>query len=71
MRGSIYLPLILKIENLNTLKWYVDASYVTNEDFKGHTGENLTMNRDSVESMKKNTKSSTETDIFGINETIP
>jgi hypothetical protein len=31
-RGTIYMPLILKADSLNIVKWWVDASYATHGD---------------------------------------
>ena len=34
----MYMKLTLVIDNLHTLRWWVDASYGAHSDLKGHTG---------------------------------
>jgi hypothetical protein len=38
IRGAIYMPLILRTESINVIKWWVDASFVTQDNCRGHTG---------------------------------
>ena len=43
LKRTIKLPLILRSDGVNVLKWWVDASYVAHEDMQGHTGEPISM----------------------------
>jgi hypothetical protein len=43
IRGTINMPLILKADSLNIVKWWFDASYATHGDCKGHTGATMSM----------------------------
>jgi hypothetical protein len=36
IRGTIYMPLALRADSLNIVKWWVDASYATHGDCRGH-----------------------------------
>ena len=38
LKRTIKLPLILRADGVNVLKWWVDASYVAHDDMRGHTG---------------------------------
>ena len=66
--------LTLETDNLNMLKWFIDASYAVHKDIKGHTDNGLAMGKDTVFSkstkQKLNTKSSTETEIVGIDNIL-
>ena len=69
------MPLILRAVRLNVIKWWVDATYATHEDMRGHTGANVLLGRGSVISMSKkqkiNMRSSTEADILGVDDSLP
>ena len=55
------------MDNLSTLKWYVDGLHQTHEDCKGHTGGLFILGRGAITSSSKkqkmNTKSSTEMEL--------
>jgi hypothetical protein len=55
--------------------WYVDASFAVHSNMRGHTGGCLTMGRGfpiSVSTKQKlNTKSSTESELVGVNDMMP
>ncbi len=55
--------------------WYVDASFAVHSNMRGHTGGGLTLGRRfpiSVSTKQKlNTKSSTESDLVGVNDMMP
>ena len=61
--------------DLNILKWWIDASHHVHNDLKGHTGATMSMGQGSVYStsikQKLNTKSSTESELVGIDEVLP
>jgi hypothetical protein len=71
----VYMPLILRVESLNIIKWWVDASFATHGDCKGHTGATMSLGRGSItgESKKQNinTRSSTESEIVGVDDISP
>jgi hypothetical protein len=59
IRGTIYMPLILKADCLNIVKWWVDASYATHGDCKGHTGATMSMGTGSITVISKKQKINT------------
>ena len=74
----IELPLILRADVVNVLKWWVDASYAAHDDMRGHTGGTMSMGKDgrgSIISISNkqnlNTKSSTEAELIGADNAIP
>ena len=64
--------LILQADDLNILRWYVDAAYGVHPDFKSHTGGMMTMGGGAVQSIsrkqKLNTRSSTEAELVGADD---
>jgi hypothetical protein len=75
IRGTIYMPLILRANSLSIIKWWVDASYATHGDCRGHTGAMMSLGRGSIIGMSKkqklNTKSSTECELVGVDDASP
>ena len=69
------LVLTLEADNFDTLNWYVDAAHATHNDMRGHTGGGLTLGKGAIYSrstkQKINSKSSTETEIIGVDDIIP
>ena len=55
--------LVLSIDNLHVLKWYIDSSFVIHPDFRSQTGGVMSFGKGAVQSIsrkqKLNTKSST------------
>ena len=47
------MPLVLGADNLNIIKWWVDASYAVHDDMNRHTGAIMSLGRRSVLSMPK------------------
>jgi hypothetical protein len=43
MRSAIYMPLILRADGFNIVKWWVDASFATHKDCWGHTGVTMSL----------------------------
>jgi hypothetical protein len=68
LNGTKHLKLMLIVENLGLLKWYVDGSHNVHWDCKGHGGAIFTMGRGSASSysrkIKLNTRSSMETELL-------
>ncbi len=72
LRGTVDLPLILGADSSGVLKWYVDASFAFHPNMRGHTGGGLTMGRGfpivSSTKHKLNTRSSTESELIGVDD---
>ena len=66
------LVLTLSAEQLNILKWFVDAAFAVHADFKSYTGMTMTMGQGTIMSMsrkqKLNTKSSTTAELVGADD---
>ncbi len=75
LRGDHEWPLVLGADNNRLLMWYVDALFVMHPNIHGHTGGWLTMGRGfpiSVSTKQKlNTRSSTESELVGVNDMMP
>ena len=69
------MKLNLAVDNLTTLRWWVDASYGVHWDSKGHTGMMMSMGKGAPMSgswkQKLNARSSTEAELIGIDDAIP
>ena len=69
------MKLVLSVDNLTPFKWWVDASYGTHSDCKGHTGMMMSLGKGAAMSMsqgqKLNTKSSTESELVRIDYALP
>ena len=65
-----YIPLTLEVDNIQVIKWSIDASYGTHPDFKSHAGGSMTMGKGTPVSISKkqkiNSRSSTEAEVVGI-----
>ena len=70
IQGNIGLPLILSIDKLGNIKWYVDSAFVVHKDMMSHAGGFMNMGTGGayVHSRKQNlnTKSSTEAELVGV-----
>ena len=53
------LILSLSADNLNVIKWYVDASYAVHPDYKSHTGAIMTMGNGAITSISRKQKLNT------------
>ena len=75
IRYTKLLPLILRADGTGILKWYVDGSHGVHPNMRGHTGGGLTMGTGfpitASTKQKLNTRSSTETEIVGIDDLMP
>ncbi len=67
--------LVLCAKNYGLLMWYDNASFAVHPNMRGHTGGGLTMGRGfpiSVSTKQKlNTRSSTESELVGIDDMMP
>ena len=72
LNGTRDLKLTLSVDNLQSIKWHVDASFAVHPDFKSHTGGTMTFGRGSAQSISKkqklNTRSSTEAELVGADD---
>ena len=69
LKGTSKLCLRLKADNLQVVKWYVDASFAVHPDYRSHTGAVMTLGEGAIIAMSKkqklNTRSSTEAELVG------
>ena len=69
LNGTQDMKLTLSAENLQNIKWYVDASFTVHPDFRSQTGGTMTFGKGVVQSLsnkqKLNTRSSTEAELVG------
>jgi hypothetical protein len=72
LRGAVDLLLTLEAGDMSVLKWWIDASFATHDDMKSHTGVMLTLSKGatyaSSTKQKLNTKSSTESEVVGVDD---
>ena len=47
----MYMKLTLVVNNLHTLRWWVDASYGTHSNLKGHTGMMMNLGKGAAMSL--------------------
>ena len=73
--SCVYIKLTLSVDSMDTVHWYVDASFGAHIDLKGHTGMMMTLGRGATMSFsrgqKLNVRSSIECKLVGINDAIP
>ena len=72
IRSTIGPPLILGIDNTNTIRWYDDAEFGVHRDIMIHTGMTMTMGQGAARSNstkhKLKTKSSTQAELVEIDD---
>ena len=75
LRNTVDMPLILSANKSGILEWYVDASFAVHQNMRGHTGGGLSMGRGfpiiCSTKQKLNTRSSTESELVGVNDMMP
>ena len=75
LRGTINMPLTLEADNVHIIKWWADASFAVHHDMKSHTGGAMTLGKGTIYGtstrQKLNTKSSTESELVGVNDVMP
>ena len=68
------MKLTITVENLNSIKWWIDASDRTHMDMKGHSGYGMSFGKGAVlsysQKQKINTKSSTESELVGMDDAL-
>jgi hypothetical protein len=66
--------LTLAADDMQVVKWYVDAGFAVHPDFKSHTGATMTFGKGAPITMsrkqKLNTRSSTEAKLVGVDDAI-
>ena len=74
LRSTIHMPLILSADSMMMPRWWVDAAYAVHHDCKGHTGAGMSLGRGMAMSyswkQKINTKSLTEAEIVGVDDSL-
>jgi len=72
LNGTCDKELILSADDLQVIKWYVDASFAVHPDFKSHTGGSMTMGQGAIinisRKQKLNTKSSTDAELVAADD---
>ena len=77
LEATICLPLTLEVPNngVTVVKLWVDSSYRTHDEFKGHTGATMPMGKghpySKAKKQKLNTRSSTESELVGVDDLMP
>jgi hypothetical protein len=75
LNGTIDMGLTLSVKSMGLVRWYVDASFATHEDCRGHTGAMMTMGGGAAISFsrkqKTNARSSTEAELIGVYDALP
>jgi hypothetical protein len=74
-KSTIEMPLILGSDSSGVLQWFVDASFAVHPNMRGHTGGGLSMGRGfpiiTSTKQKLNTRSSTESELVGVDDMMP
>jgi hypothetical protein len=74
LHGTRWLKLRIQVNDLRVMHWFIDAAHMVHWDCKGQTGAAMTMDRGAILSyswkQKLNTKSSTETELIGVDDAI-
>ena len=72
LRNEPHLALTLEADNMQVVKWWVDASFAVHKDMRSHAGGTMSLGKGSVYStstrQKLNTTSSTEAELVGVND---
>jgi hypothetical protein len=75
LRGTKELCLTLEADDLDAIKWWVDASFAVHQDMRSHTGGVLSLGKGAIYStstrQKLNTKSSTEAELVAADDVLP
>jgi len=75
LRATKLMPLTLKADSTNVIKWSVDAAYAIHFDMHSHTGGAMSMGKGVIYGtstrQKLPTKSSTEAKIVAVSDVLP
>ena len=65
----------LSVGEMSTIKWWIDASYTTRDNCKGHRGAVMSLGKDVITSASNKHKiqgrSSTDDELIGVHDTLP
>ena len=74
LKEIVHLPLVVGTDNSRRLTWNIDALFTVHPDCKSHTRACLTLRHGSIlyisTKQKINTKSSTEAELVGLDDTM-
>jgi hypothetical protein len=74
LQCTVHMPLILSADSLMLARWWVDAAYAVHTDCKGHTGAGMSLGQGMAMcyswKQKINTKSSTESELVGVDDSL-
>ena len=69
------LVFMISRDNIGLLKWHIDVSYAMHPYMKSHNGGNFSMGKGTIygksAKQKLNTKSSTESELVGVDDVLP
>ena len=75
LKATLYLKLRLTVDNLMSAQWLIDGSHGVHWDCKGQTGAGMSLGKGAIISFsrkqKTNTRSSTESELVGVDDAIP
>ena len=75
LRYTIYMCLVLGKDDMDSVRWCIDASYAVHPNMRGHTGATMSMGNGSIFSgswkQKMVTRSSTESEVVGVHDVLP
>ena len=75
LRNTTDMPLMLRADGTNIVKWWVDGSYAVHPDMHSQTGGTMSLGKGAITStsikQKMNTKSLTETELIAANDLMP
>jgi len=75
LRGTIMLPLTLEADGTHIIKLWADASFAVHPNMRSQTGGAISLGKGTVYNtstcQKINTKSSTESELVGVDDVLP
>ena len=75
LEGTRGLKLTLSVEDMPTTKWWIDASYATHDDCKGHRGAMISLGKgDTINASSKHkiqARNSTDNELIAVHGTLP
>ena len=75
LKGTMNMPLVISADTMTLPRWWVDASYAVHADCRGQTGAMVSFGNGMAISFsrkqKLNTKSSTESELVGVDDAMP
>jgi hypothetical protein len=74
LKGTLHMPLVLLVDSLTLSRGWVDAAYAVHHNCRGHTGAGMSFRQGMAmiysRKHKINTKSSTEAEIVGVDNSL-